>query len=37
MTLTNLPEKFFHSDLPFGFDYYAMGHYHDHIKKDFLL
>jgi DNA repair exonuclease SbcCD nuclease subunit len=22
-------------DLPSGFDYYAMGHYHDHIKKTF--
>lgn len=23
------------SDLPIGFDYYAMGHYHDHIEKAF--
>ncbi len=23
------------SDLPVGFDYYAMGHYHDHIEKCF--
>jgi DNA repair exonuclease SbcCD nuclease subunit len=23
------------SDLPKGFDYYAMGHYHDHIEKKF--
>lgn len=23
------------SDLPSGFDYYAMGHYHDHIEKRF--
>lgn len=23
------------SDLPKGFDYYAMGHYHDHIEKSF--
>lgn len=23
------------SDLPTGFDYYAMGHYHDHIEKSF--
>jgi DNA repair exonuclease SbcCD nuclease subunit len=23
------------SDLPTGFDYYAMGHYHDHIEKTF--
>ncbi len=22
-------------DLPLGFDYYAMGHYHDHIQKNF--
>jgi exonuclease SbcD len=25
----------FASDLPYGFDYYAMGHYHDHLQKRF--
>lgn len=27
--------EIFSSDLPIGFDYYAMGHYHDHIEKRF--
>lgn len=27
--------EIFSSDLPKGFDYYAMGHYHDHIEKRF--
>ncbi len=27
--------EIFASDLPLGFDYYAMGHYHDHIQKNF--
>ncbi len=27
--------EIFSSDLPLGFDYYAMGHYHDHIQKNF--
>ncbi|MDN5866515.1 MAG: DNA repair exonuclease [Candidatus Nitrosocosmicus sp.] len=27
--------EIFSNDLPAGFDYYAMGHYHDHIEKRF--
>lgn len=27
--------EIFSNDLPVGFDYYAMGHYHDHIEKRF--
>jgi exonuclease SbcD len=27
--------EIFSTDLPIGFDYYAMGHYHDHIEKRF--
>jgi DNA repair protein SbcD/Mre11 len=27
--------EIFASDLPLGFNYYAMGHYHDHIQKNF--
>ena len=27
--------EIFASDLPLGFDYYAMGHYHDHMQKNF--
>jgi len=27
--------EIFSNDLPTGFDYYAMGHYHDHIEKRF--
>ncbi len=27
--------EIFARDLPLGFDYYAMGHYHDHIQKNF--
>ncbi len=27
--------EIFSSDLPLGFNYYAMGHYHDHIEKKF--
>ena len=27
--------EIFSNDLPIGFDYYAMGHYHDHIEKRF--
>lgn len=27
--------EIFSKDLPLGFDYYAMGHYHDHIEKKF--
>lgn len=27
--------EIFSNDLPKGFDYYAMGHYHDHIEKRF--
>ena len=27
--------EIFSNDLPVGFDYYAMGHYHDHIEKNF--
>ncbi len=27
--------EIFSHDLPVGFDYYAMGHYHDHIEKRF--
>ena len=27
--------EIFARDLPLGFDYYAMGHYHDHVQKNF--
>ncbi|MGN6347924.1 MAG: metallophosphoesterase family protein [Candidatus Nitrosocosmicus sp.] len=27
--------EIFASDLPLGFNYYAMGHYHDHVQKNF--
>ncbi len=27
--------EIFAKDLPLGFDYYAMGHYHDHVQKNF--
>ena len=27
--------EIFANDLPIGFNYYAMGHYHDHIQKNF--
>ena len=27
--------EIFSNDLPIGFDYYAMGHYHDHIERRF--
>lgn len=27
--------EIFSKDLPLGFDYYAMGHYHDHLEKRF--
>lgn len=27
--------EIFSTDLPIGFDYYAMGHFHDHIEKKF--